>query len=76
MTKKRHNFSPKFKAKVALDAIRERHTLAELAQKYGLHPNQIANWKKQLLEDCSLLFDKKRGPAQSDDKEKEARLFQ
>jgi len=76
MAKKRRNFNSKFKAKVALEAIQERLTLAELAQKHELHPSQITNWKKELLEGCSSLFDKKRGPTPSGDKEKEARLFQ
>ena len=46
---KRRNFSPDFKAKVALAAIRGDGTLAELAQHYNLHPNVISRWKKQAL---------------------------
>ena len=76
MAKKRRNFNAKFKAKVALEAIKERMTLAELAQKYELHPTQITNWKKELLEGSSSLFENKRGPTPKVDKEKEALLYQ
>jgi putative transposase len=76
MGKKRRNFSSKFKAKVALEAIKERQSLSELAQKYELHPNQISTWKKELLEGSSQLFETKRGAKPVYDKGKEARLFQ
>lgn len=58
--KSRRRFGAEFKAKVALEALSERETLSELAQRYGLHPNQISAWKKQLLQDSPELF--KRGP--------------
>ena len=54
----RRNHSPAFKAKVALDAIRGEKTLAELAKQHDVHPNQITDWKNQLLERaaaCSAL---------------------
>jgi transposase len=46
---KRRNFSTEFKAKVALAAIRGDGTMAELASRYGIHPNMITKWKKQAL---------------------------
>ncbi len=46
---KRRNFSTEFKAKVALAAIRGDGTLAELASRYGIHPNMITKWKRQAL---------------------------
>ena len=46
----RRNHSPVFKAKVALDAIKGEKTLAELAKVHDVHPNQINDWKNQLLE--------------------------
>jgi len=44
---KRKNRSPEFKAKVALEAIREELTLAELSRKYGVHPNMIGGWSEE-----------------------------
>ena len=48
----RRNHAPAFKAKVALAAIKGEKTLAELAQQFDVHPNQITQWKAQLLEGC------------------------
>ncbi|TFH92015.1 IS3 family transposase [Vibrio ouci] len=56
MTRKRRNHSPEFKAKVALAAAKGDKTLAELAQKYNLHANQISTWKKELLKNAAMLF--------------------
>ena len=54
----RRNHSPILKAKVALAALSGEHTLAELAQKYDVHPNQITEWKRQLQEQAADVFDK------------------
>ena len=56
MPRKRRKFAPELKAKIALEALREESTLAELAAKYDLHPNQINNWKKQAKEGMADLF--------------------
>jgi len=52
----RRNHSPAFKAKVALAAVRGEKTLAELAQQFDVHPNQITQWRAQLLESAASVF--------------------
>ena len=63
---KRKNHSPEFKAKVALEAIREEMTLAELAKKYGVHPNQVSTWKKQAVDGLSSVFSDKAEKTERD----------
>jgi transposase-like protein len=58
MSKKRRQYSPAFKAKVALAAIRNEETVAELSANFGVHPTMINNWKRALLEGATDLFDK------------------
>ena len=57
MKRKRRNHSAAFKAKVALEAAKEERTLAELAQQYGVHANQISSWKQQLLDNVDEVFE-------------------
>lgn len=53
---KRRQFTSEFKARVALEALREELPLAELAKKYEVHPNMISNWKRQLADHAASLF--------------------
>jgi len=57
---KRRSFSAEFKARVALEALSGAHTLAELAAKHNVHPNMIAQWKRQAKESLPELFAKKK----------------
>lgn len=56
MRRKRRNHSPSFKAKVAIAAVKGDKTIAELAEQYEVHPNQISDWKKQLLDNAQTVF--------------------
>jgi len=58
----RRNFSAEFKAKVAIEALKEQQTLSELAAKYELHPTQITEWKKQLLGGSVSVFESGKPP--------------
>jgi transposase len=58
MIKKRKQYSPEFKAKVALSALKNEESTAELAAKYQVHPTMITNWKRELVAGAAELFDK------------------
>ena len=68
---KRRTHSPEFKARVAMEAISGRKTIQEIAADHSIHPIQVSQWKRQLLEGASELFT--RGKKSKD---KEAELFQ
>lgn len=73
----RRNHGAVFKAKVALEAIKEDQTLVELAERFQVHPNQIAEWKKVLLEKASDVFDKGKSSGKGPDiKELHAKIGQ
>ena len=70
MTKRpRRNHGAAFKAKVALEAIKGDQTLVELAERFQVHPNQVAEWKKVLLEKAKDVFDKGKPCKEPDIKE-------
>lgn len=56
MRGQRQKFSSKFKAKVALEAVKEAQTLSELSAKHGVHANQVSKWKKTLNERAEEIF--------------------
>ncbi len=57
---KRRQYSSEFKAKVALSALRNEQTIAELAARYEIHPTMINSWKRNLLEGAADIFGKGR----------------
>ena len=58
MSRKRTQYSPEFKAKVALAAARNDETVAELSARFGIHPTMISSWKRAVLDGTADIFDK------------------
>ena len=61
MADQRKRYSAALKAKVALEAIKGHETVAELASRHGLHPTQIAAWKREAVEKLAQVFDERNG---------------
>lgn len=59
MRQKRRKFTSAFKAQVAIEALKERESLAELSRRFEIHPNIIGKWKQEFLENSASVFDKK-----------------
>ena len=76
MTTPRRSYSAEFKAKIALDAVKGRHTLNELAAEHGIHPNQISQWRTQLLEALPSIFSDRGTQRQKAAEELQAQLYQ
>ncbi len=57
MSKKRRQYSPQFKSKVAIEAVQGVKTVPELSSQHNVHPTLLNQWKRQLLENASHLFD-------------------
>jgi len=75
MSGKRKNYSAELKAKIALEAIKGYSNINEIAKEYKVHPNQISNWKKQLLENLPGIFDNPRGPKTDGNSELTEQLY-
>lgn len=67
-TPKRRNHSAKFKAKVAMEAVRGEETVAQLASRHGIHPTMINVWKKALLEGAIGVFERGKKPDKKQEK--------
>ena len=67
MRKERRNLDSNFKARIAIEALREHKTINQLAADHEVHPNQISVWKKQLLEGSTEIFRQGKTPEQKQD---------
>ena len=73
---KRKRYSSKFKATVALEAIRGLRTINEIASEHGIHPNQISQWKKKALESLPDLLTSNHRRSQESEAQLKDRLYQ
>ena len=76
MARKRRRFSADFKAKVALEAVKNQRTVAELTSDYQLHANQITQWKKQLLASLPEVFGRRREQDAAEQEQLAGELYQ
>ena len=76
MKQSRKNHSPSFKAKVALEALREEESTAEIASRYEVHPSQVRTWKRALLEGACGIFSDGKGQQKKNDEALTAQLYQ
>jgi len=76
MGRQRRKFSSALKARVAIEAVKGHRSVSELAGEHEVHPSQIAQWKKQLLDSAEVLFSDKRVTQQKDQEELLAKLYQ
>jgi transposase-like protein len=76
MARLRKKHSPAFKAKVALEAAKQTKTIADLSQQFQVHPVQISQWKKQLLDGMETLFQNGSTARQPDPEKIQAELYE
>jgi len=76
MGQKRKQYSAAFKFKIALEAAKNGRTISQIASGNNIHPNQISAWKKQLLSEGKVLFERKNSRRQKDQAMQEAALYE
>jgi transposase-like protein len=76
MKKQRKTYSADLKVRIALEAIKGQRTINEIAGHYGVHPNQVTQWKKQALVGLPDIFSTRRVRAAQGDEELKAQLYQ
>ena len=76
MAGKRRQFSAEFKSKLAIEAIKGQRTVAELAGEHQVHPNQITQWKKQLLDAAEQVFRARQTADRQQQEELTSKLYQ
>lgn len=75
MTRKRRKYDNKFKAMIALEAVKGQKTLAQITSEYGVHANQILKWKKKMLSELPGIFNKKNTEKNGEAAEREDQLL-
>lgn len=75
-TLKRKAYSTEFKVKVVLEALKGQRTINEICSHYGIHPNQVSQWKKQAIESLPDVFSPRRARAAEEDELLKAELYQ
>ena len=76
MKQNRRKHSPSFKARVALEALKGEETIAELANRFEVHPSQIRKWKSSLAEGAASIFSEDHARKKKEDENLVARLYQ
>ncbi len=76
MTTQRKNYPAEFKARVALEALKGHKTINEVASEYGIHPNMIGQWNKQMQAGLPGIFSEKQTRPDKDEEALKARLYQ
>ena len=76
MSKKRRQFSPDFKFRVAMEAAKGQRTISELSNAYSVHPNQISQWKRQPLDDGAEIFTRNGTSNQQDQEVIQSELYE
>jgi len=71
----RKNHSASFKAKVALEAVKTEKTISQLSSEFGVHPNQITQWRRRLLDEIPDIFSRKRKKKETDAETLQAELY-
>ena len=75
-SKQRRSFSAEMKARIALEAIKGQKTIQEIASHYGVHPNQVTNWKRQAIDGVPAVFADRRSQPDTSESALKAELYQ
>ena len=75
-SRQRRNFSADMKSRIALEAIKGQKTIQEIASHYGVHPNQVTNWKRQAAEGLASVFADRRSKGDTSEETVKAELYQ
>jgi transposase-like protein len=76
MKRQRKQYSADLKAKIAVEAVKGQRTIQEIASHYSIHPNQVTQWKKQLLESATAVFSNGRDHITEADEQMKSELYE